>query len=31
MAHLQIIVSDDKPVEKVKGRKHISKTAKAAE
>ena len=31
MAHLQIIVSDDKPVVKTKGRKHVSKTAAAAE
>ena len=29
MAHLQIIVSDDKPVEKVKGRKHVSKSGNA--
>jgi large subunit ribosomal protein L22 len=31
MAHLMVIVSDDKPEPKVKGRKHISKTATAAQ
>ena len=29
MAHLQIIVSDDTPVVKTKGRKHVSKSANA--
>ena len=31
MSHLMVIVSDEKPEPKVKGRKHISKTVAAAE
>ena len=29
MAHLMVVVSDEKPEPKVKGRKHVSKTASA--